>query len=58
MRLGANHPVGPLARAEALGNDKIVALLDHLHAEYGEERYRVAPALRRAARVGGCRPRW
>jgi len=52
MRLGANHPVGPLARAEALGYDKIVALLDHMHAEYGEERYRVAPALRRAARVG------
>jgi len=52
MRLGANHPIGPLARAEALGYDKIVALLDHLHAEYGEERYRVAPALRRAARVG------
>jgi 3-hydroxybutyryl-CoA dehydrogenase len=52
MRLGANHPVGPLARAEALGYDKIVALLDHMHAEYGEERYRVAPALRRATRVG------
>jgi 3-hydroxybutyryl-CoA dehydrogenase len=52
MRLGANHPIGPLARAETLGYDKIVALLDHLHAEYGEERYRVAPALRRAARVG------
>ncbi|HEU5103632.1 MAG TPA: 3-hydroxyacyl-CoA dehydrogenase NAD-binding domain-containing protein [Roseiflexaceae bacterium] len=52
MRLGANHPVGPLARAAELGYDKIVALLDHLHAEYGEERYRVAPALRRAARVG------
>ncbi len=52
MRLGANHPIGPLARAEVLGYDKIVALLDHLYAEYGEERYRVALALRRAARVG------
>ena len=52
MRLGANHPIGPLARAAALGYDKIVTLLDHLHAEYGDERYRVAPALRRAARVG------
>lgn len=52
MQLGANHPVGPLARAHALGYDKIVALLEHLHAELGEERYRVAPALRRAARVG------
>jgi 3-hydroxybutyryl-CoA dehydrogenase len=52
MRLGANHPAGPLARAATLGYDKIVTLLDHLHTEYGEERYRVAPLLRRAARVG------
>jgi 3-hydroxybutyryl-CoA dehydrogenase len=52
MRLGANHPVGPLARAAALGYDKVVAILDHLRAEYGEERYRVAPALRRAGRLG------
>jgi 3-hydroxybutyryl-CoA dehydrogenase len=52
LRLGANHPAGPLARAEALGYDRIVAILDHLHAEHGEQRYRVAPALRRAARVG------
>jgi 3-hydroxybutyryl-CoA dehydrogenase len=52
MRLGANHPAGPLARAAALGYDKLVEILDHLRAEYGEERYRVAPALRRAARLG------
>ena len=52
MRLGANHPVGPLARAAALGYATIVAILDHLHSEYGEERYRVAPLLRRAARLG------
>ncbi len=52
LRLGANHPIGPLARAEALGYARVVALLDHLRAELGEERYRVAPALRRAARVG------
>jgi len=52
LRLGANHPAGPLARAAALGYDKVVAILDHLRTEYGEERYRVAPALRRAARVG------
>ncbi|MEM8532773.1 MAG: 3-hydroxyacyl-CoA dehydrogenase NAD-binding domain-containing protein [Chloroflexota bacterium] len=52
MRLGANHPVGPLARAQQIGYKKIVAILDHLHTEYGEERYRVAPALRRAARLG------
>ncbi len=52
MRLGANHPTGPLERAQSIGYDHIVAVLDHLHAEYGEERYRVAPLLRRAARIG------
>ncbi len=52
MRLGMNHPIGPLARAKQIGYDKTVAILDHLRTEYGEERYRVAPALRRAARLG------
>lgn len=51
LRLGANHPIGPLQHAQAIGLDKIVTILDHLHAEYGEERYRVAPMLRRAARL-------
>jgi 3-hydroxybutyryl-CoA dehydrogenase len=52
MRLGTNHPIGPLTRAAALGYRRVVAILDHLRAEFGEERYRVAPALRRAARIG------
>jgi 3-hydroxybutyryl-CoA dehydrogenase len=52
MRLGTNHPIGPLTRAQALGYRRVVAILDHLRAEFGEERYRVAPALRRAARIG------
>jgi 3-hydroxybutyryl-CoA dehydrogenase len=52
MCLGTNHPLGPLARAERLGYARVVAILDHLWAELREERYRVAPALRRAARVG------
>jgi 3-hydroxybutyryl-CoA dehydrogenase len=52
MRLGTNHPLGPLARAEQLGYARVVAILDHLWAELREERYRVAPALRQAARTG------
>ncbi len=52
MRLGTNHPAGPLARAHTLGYRRTVTLLDHLHRELGEDRYRVAPALRRAARFG------
>jgi 3-hydroxybutyryl-CoA dehydrogenase len=51
MQLGVNYPKGPLAWAEALGYNHIVAILDHLRAEYGEERYRAAPLLRRLARL-------
>ncbi|HEX9797816.1 MAG TPA: 3-hydroxyacyl-CoA dehydrogenase NAD-binding domain-containing protein [Anaerolineales bacterium] len=50
MQLGANYPHGPLAWGQRLGWDKVVRSLDHLRAEYGEERYRVAPLLRRWAR--------
>jgi len=47
MVLGLNHPRGPLEWADAVGLDHIVMILDGLHEEYGEERYRTAPLLRR-----------
>ena len=50
MKLGVSYPIGPLAWAEQLGHEKVVAVLDHMAQEYGEERYRVAPWLRRKAR--------
>lgn len=50
MELGVNYPTGPLAWADQLGYDKVVAVLDHMAQAYGEERYRVAPWLRRTAR--------
>ncbi len=50
MILGVNYPQGPLAWARELGYRRVVAVLDHLLAEYGEERYRTAPWLRRLAR--------
>lgn len=52
MQLGTNYPKGPLAWAKEIGYACVVETLDHLHAEYGEERYRVAPVLRRWARLG------
>jgi 3-hydroxybutyryl-CoA dehydrogenase len=51
MQLGTNYPHGPLAWAKGLGFTKVVNLLDHLHREFGEERYRVAPLLRRWSRL-------
>jgi 3-hydroxybutyryl-CoA dehydrogenase len=52
MTLGMNYPRGPLAWADALGLENVLALLDALHREYREERFRAAPALRRLVRAG------
>ncbi len=47
MRLGTNYPAGPLAWADRLSPSLVAVVLDHLRAHYGEERYRVSPALQR-----------
>jgi 3-hydroxybutyryl-CoA dehydrogenase len=47
MVLGLNHPRGPFAWLEAIGVAHVVAVLDALRVELGEERYRAAPLLRR-----------
>ena len=47
MVLGLNHPRGPFAWLELVGARHVVGVLDALRAELGEERYRVAPSLRR-----------
>jgi 3-hydroxybutyryl-CoA dehydrogenase len=49
MRLGFNWPRGPFQLADELGAAEVVSTLDSLHDLLGEERYRVAPTLRRAA---------
>lgn len=54
MVLGTNYPHGPIAWGREMGWDRVAAMLDHLHDETGEPRYRAAPALRRWARgIGG-----
>jgi 3-hydroxyacyl-CoA dehydrogenase len=50
MVLGLNYPRGPLAWADEIGLDHVLAVLDSLCDEYREERYRPAPALRRLVR--------
>jgi 3-hydroxybutyryl-CoA dehydrogenase len=49
MELGTRYPRGPLAWAETIGLHRVVATLDALAAEQGDDRYRVAPLLRHAA---------
>jgi len=45
MRLGTAYPIGPLAWADAIGVSRIVGLLAHLQAHYGDARYRRSPLL-------------
>jgi 3-hydroxybutyryl-CoA dehydrogenase len=52
MVLGANHPMGPLALADLVGLDTLLAVLDGLHQELGEDKYRPAPLLRKMVRAG------
>jgi 3-hydroxybutyryl-CoA dehydrogenase len=49
MMIGLNHPRGPFEWARALGPERVVAILDELWAHEHDQRYRVAPALRRLA---------
>jgi 3-hydroxybutyryl-CoA dehydrogenase len=49
---GLNYPRGILAWADEIGLDHVVAVLDGLHLEMGDDRYRVAPELRRLTLSG------
>jgi 3-hydroxybutyryl-CoA dehydrogenase len=52
LELGMSHPRGPVAWSRLVGLEHVVAVLDALHRELGEERYRVAPLLRRRLALG------
>jgi 3-hydroxybutyryl-CoA dehydrogenase len=52
MELGLNHPRGPVAWSQSIGLAHVRALLEALHRELGEERYRLAPHLRRQSAIG------
>jgi 3-hydroxybutyryl-CoA dehydrogenase len=52
MKLGMNHPMGPLTLADFIGLDVCVAILDVLHAGLGDDKYRACPLLRRLVHAG------
>ncbi|HEV2751695.1 MAG TPA: 3-hydroxybutyryl-CoA dehydrogenase [Gemmatimonadales bacterium] len=52
MKLGMNHPLGPLALADLIGLDVCLAILEVLQRDFGDDKYRPAPLLRKMVAAG------
>lgn len=52
MKLGANHPMGPLALGDLIGLDVCLAIMEVLYNEFGDTKYRPHPLLRKMVRAG------
>lgn len=52
MKLGANHPIGPLALADLIGLDTLLFVQDSLYENTQDSKYRSAPLLRKLVRAG------
>jgi 3-hydroxybutyryl-CoA dehydrogenase len=52
MRLGCNHPIGPLALADMIGLDVMLAVMNVFYADFNDPKYRPAPLLREMVAAG------
>lgn len=52
MKLGANHPIGPLALGDLVGLDVTLFVMETLYTELGDSKYRPCPLLRKMVRAG------
>lgn len=52
MKLGYNHPIGPLGLADAIGLDVCLSILDIMYEEYKDSKYRACPLFRKMINAG------
>ncbi|MBQ4340078.1 MAG: 3-hydroxybutyryl-CoA dehydrogenase [Firmicutes bacterium] len=52
MKLGANHPMGPLELGDLIGLDVCLAIMNTLYTEFGDPKYRPHPLLKKMVRAG------
>jgi 3-hydroxybutyryl-CoA dehydrogenase len=52
MKLGANHPIGPLALSDLIGLDVCLSVMDVYLEDFGDSKYRASPLLRELVAAG------